>query len=196
MRASAIVAVASFVMLAGCNSSGTEVTGDTPGPSLTCAPSLGTLPRTITSESLRWEVVSPSVNIGPDGTPAGTDHRLTLAVVDEATATWLLQTRIDVLEALSLQQALEASIAVQEDRSDDADGSSALELEVLSSMVNGGIYWTVEETPGSPGVTLVLRSGDSTVATVTMGVQAAARLQRRIGGRARMSYGQGILSVP
>jgi hypothetical protein len=196
MRASVIATVASFLMLAGCNSPGTEGVVDTPGPSLTCAPSLGTLPRTITSESLRWEVVSPSVNIGPDGTPAGTDHRLTLAVVDDATATWLLQTRIDVLEALSLQQALEAGIAAQAELFHEADGSSALELEVLSSTVSGGIHWTVEWTPGRPGMTMVLRSGKTTIATVAMDVQVAAHLQRRIGGRARMSHGRGILALP
>ena len=196
MRTAFISTFALLIVLAGCSSSRTEDLVDVPGPSCTLAPSLDGVPQVISSESLRWEIISPSVNIGVDGAPAGTDHRLTLAIADVDTATWLLQTRVSVLDALALQQALETAVASQLGMPEPVRVSSPLQLDILSTPSSGGIHWTVEQLATQPGVSMVLFSGDSAVATVSMDVSTAENVQHRIGSVARTSYGQGILALP
>ncbi|MDG2291951.1 MAG: hypothetical protein P8L37_04770 [Phycisphaerales bacterium] len=185
-----------LIVSVGCSSSRTEDVVDVPGPSFTLAPSLDSVPQVISSESLRWEIISPSVNIGVDGAPAGTDHRLTLAIADVDTATWLLQTRVNVLDALALQQALETVVARQFDMPGTARVSWSMNLEILTFPPPGGIHWTVEQLATRPGVSMVLFSGDVVVATVSMDLSTAENVQHRIGSVARTSYGQGILALP
>ena len=196
MRTAFISTFALLMHLAGCSSSRTEGVVNVPGPSFTLAPSLEGVPQEITGESLRWEIVSPSVNIAADGSPAGTDHRLTLAVSDTDTATWLLQTRVSVLDALALQQALESMVAGQGGMTEAVRVSSPLKLDILSFPASDAIRWRVEQLENRPGVSMVLFAGDSAVASVSMDLATAEHVQHRIERVARTSYGQGILALP
>ena len=119
------------------------------------------------SDSLRIEIVRPTLDESPSGHHHSIDPRTTLAIVDPDRAVWIMEARLDDRQGLELAQELEASLRARSARGPGSvpvrariDSPAASKTGVVT--VPGGRWIVVDADHPAGLVTLLLEDANAT----------------------------------